>query len=375
MLLTRKIPLEPTPQQRRRLARLAGYARLAYNWVLRHYQRTRKAKAPCPLDQLFGAWTGARTTAYPWSRHFPQSAAKYAVYDAEKAIKAWEKNGNCENEFPKPRGWERRASCRADNGQDSVVFEGKSITLPGIGTIPTRRKLDLAGSICTVTVEREDGCWLACVSVEVKAPERCPGTEIIGVDVGVRKMAACSDGTTYPPPKALRHQWGKIHRYREQLALQAKDSARRRRVGRKLERATCRAADMREGAQHRTADDIVAKARVVVLETLDVLGMMEEDDGRLAGGIAAAAMRLLQRKITYRCKAAGIEVIMAPPGFASSQICSGCGNPKTGKMRLQDEEVYECHGCGLVIDRDVNAAINLKHYGEKHLLRKRRDAA
>ena len=87
-------------------------------------------------------------------------------------------------------------------------------------------------------------------------------------------------------------------------------------------------------------------------------------DGRLAGGIAAAAMRLLQRKITYRCKAAGIEVIMAPPGFASSQICSGCGNRKTGKMRLQDEEIYECHGCGLVIDRDVNAAINLKHYGE-----------
>ena len=373
MVLTRKILLEPTPKQRRRLARLAGYARIAYNWALRHYQRTRDAENPCPLDQLFDAWDQARITAYPWSRHFPQRAAQYAVYDLEKAIKAW-KNGNHENEFPKPRRWERRASFRAGKGADSVVFEGNSITLPGIGPIPTRKKLDLAGSICTVTVEREGGHWFACVSVEVKAPERCPGTEIIGVDVGARKMAACSDGTTYPPPKILRQQWGKIHRYREQLAIQTKDSARRRRVWCKLQRATCRAADMRESAQHRTADDIVAKARVVVLETLDVLGMMEKEDGRLAGRIAAAAMSRMRRKIIYRCEAAGIEVIMTDSRFASSQICSACGDRKTGTMRLQDEEIYECDCCGLVIDRDVNAAINLKRYGEKQL-RKRRNAA
>ena len=169
------------------------------------------------------------------------------MYDLEKAIKTW-KNGNRENEFPKPRRWERRASCRADNGSDSVVFEGKSITLPGIGPIPTRRKLDLAGSIRTVTVEREGGHWFACVFVKAKFPEPSSSTEIIGVDVGVRKIAACSDGTTYPPPNILRHQWGKIRRYREQLAIQTKDSARRRRVRRKLQRATCRAADMREGA-------------------------------------------------------------------------------------------------------------------------------
>ena len=374
MVLTRKILLEPTSKQRRRLARLAGYARLAYNWALRHHRRTRDAGAPCPVGMFLDAWNQARITEYPWSSQLPQSAAQYAIYDLEKAIKALE-GDNCQNEFPKPRRWERRASFRAGKGADSVVFEDNSITLPDIGTIATRKKPGLTGSICTVTIEREDGHWFACVTVEAEALEPSSGTDIIGVDVGVRKMAACSDGTTYPPPEALRHQWGKIHRYREQLAIQTKDSARRRRVGRKLQRATCRAADMREGVQHRAANEIVAKARAVVLETLDVPDMMEEDDGRLAGGIAAAAMRRMQRKIIYRCKAAGVEVITAPPDFASSQICSGCRNRKTGKMRLQDEEMYECHRCGLVIDRDVNAAINLKHYGEEHLLRKRRDAA
>ena len=118
--------------------------------------------------------------------------------------------------------WERRASCRVDNGPDTVAFEGKNVTLPVIGPIPTHRKLGLTGSIRTVTTEREGSHWFACVTVKTEDPEISPGTGIIGVDVGARKIAACSDGTTYPVPKALRHQWGKIHRYREQLAQQTK---------------------------------------------------------------------------------------------------------------------------------------------------------
>ena len=128
---------------------------------------------------------------------------------------------------------------------------------------------------------------------------------------------------------------------------------------------------MREGAQHRAANAIVAGKQAVVLETLDVPDMMEKEDGRLEGVIAAAAMRSMQRKVIYRCEAAGVDVIMAPSSFASSQICSGCGNRKSGKTRLQDEEIYECHHCGLIIDRDENAAINLKHYGEEKLGKRR----
>ena len=333
---TRKIGLDPTSQQRRRLARLAGHARIAYNWTLRHYRHTRDAGSPCPPDQLLTAWNATWPKVYPWFDSFPQSAARYAVYDAEKAIKAWKRRGSRQDEFPKPRRWDRRASCRADMGPDSVVFKDKSITLPGVGTIPTHSELGLTGSIRTVTVERERGRWLACVTVQTQAPASTRGGGIIGVDVGARKIAACSDGTMYLVPKALRRQWGKIHRYREQLGCQTKGSTRYRRTQRRLLRAERRAADMREGAQHRAANGIVAKARAVVLETLDAPDMMEEEGGRLERVIAAAAMRRMQRKIIYRCEALGIEVIMAPRWFASSQICSKCRNRKTGEMRLQE---------------------------------------
>ena len=380
MIRTHKIALDPTPEQRRLFARLGSYARLAYNWALRYYQRTRDAESPCPPRLLSLFWDEARNTAYPWSSQLPRNAAKnagkHAVYALEKAFEAWE-DSNRKNEFPKLRRREERVAFRAGNGPDSVEFEDKGIRLPDIGTILTREDLrpEITGSIRTVTVEREGGRWFACVSVEVKAPKPSPGTEIIGVDVGGRKIAACSDGTTYAAPEALGHQWGKIQRYREQLAHQTKDSARRRRVRHKLERATYRAACIRDDEQHRAAKEIVAKAHTVVLETLGIPVMMEEDGKRLARAIAAAAMSRMQRKIIYRCEAAGVKVIKAHPGFASSQLCSGCGNRKTGMMRLQDEEIYECDCCGLVIDRDVNAAINLKRYGEEHLLRKKSNAA
>ena len=374
MIRTHKIALDPAPRQRCHLVRLAGYARLAYNWSLRHYQQTRDAGSPCHPTLLFLAWDQARLKEYPWSVTFPQSPAKYAVIALQKAIKAWEDSSR-RNQFPKPHPWTRQHRFRADKGPDTATFENKGISLPGIGAIPTREDLGFKGSIRTVTLEREHGRWFACVTVQTKAPASTPGSGVIGVDVGARKMAACSDGTTYPVPKALRHQWGKIRRYRRLLARQARGSGRRRCTWRKLQRAICRAACIREDAQHRAAGKIVAGKRAVVLETLDMADMMEQGGRRLERAISAAAMRRMQHKIIYRCEAAGIEVIMAPRGFASSQICSGCGNRKTGKMRLRDEDIYECQRCGLVIDRDENAAINLKRYGEEELLRRMHDAA
>lgn len=130
---TRKIGLDPTSEQQRRLARLTGHARIAYNWTLRHYRGTRDAGSPCPRHQLLNAWNATCLKVYPWFVSFPQSAAGYAVYDAEKAIRPLKRRGSRQDEFPKPRRWDRRASSRADNGPDSVVFKDKGIPLPGVG--------------------------------------------------------------------------------------------------------------------------------------------------------------------------------------------------------------------------------------------------
>ena len=108
------------------------------------------------------------------------------------------------------------------------------------------------------------------------------------------------------------------------------------------------------------AKEIVAKAREVVMEDLDIVDMMNQSGKRLAGGIARAAMRSLQEKIAYRCEAAKVTLIKAPPDFASTRMCSRCGEPQDMPL---GQRVYECFCCGFVLDRDLNAAINLKQYG------------
>ena len=120
---------------------------------------------------------------------------------------------------------------------------------------------------------------------------------------------------------------------------------------------------MRDAVQHRAAKEIVAKARLVVMESLDVCGMMRRGGRSLAGGIARAALSaLLQQKVAYRCEAAGIGFVKASVDFPSTRRCSRCGGLR--EMALK-QRVYECGRCGLVIDRDVNAALNLKHFGER----------
>ena len=130
---------------------------------------------------------------------------------------------------------------------------------------------------------------------------------------------------------------------------------------RQLEAACYRARCLRDEAQHKAAKEIVAKARVVVMEDLDIVDMMNQSGKRLAGGIARAAMRSLQEKIAYRCEAAKVTLIKVPPDFPSTRKCSRCGEPQDMPLR---QRVYECSRCGFVLDRDLNAAINLKQYGK-----------
>ena len=224
-----------------------------------------------------------------------------------------------------------------------------------------RRSLRPEGRISAVTVTHEDERWWACVAVEMKNPPASLGSDIIGVDVGLGTIAVCSDGTRYEIPEALRSLRREIGCLTRRLARQVEGSRHHGRVQRQLQKARYLARCRREEAQHRAAKEIVAKARMVVVESLDVRDMMNRSGRRLAGGIARAAMGALQRKIACQCKAAGVRFVKAPGDFPSTRRCSRCGEPQDMPL---SKRVYECLCCGLIMDRDDNAALNLQHYGE-----------
>ena len=202
--------------------------------------------------------------------------------------------------------------------------------------------LRLQGSILEVTVKREAGRWFACVTVCMKAPEASTGTETVGVDVGVRMLATCSDETTYENPRARLRYWNKIQRCKERLARQKRGSPQHDRLRRKLEKIYYRVHCLRDDNHHKAAMELVADKAVVAMETLGLLDMLQDKRG--AGALSDAALGSFQNKIIYRCEAERIEVIKAGRWFPSSQLCSACG---------------------VEINRDFNAALNLERYGKE----------
>ena len=359
MIRTHKIALNPAPRHLRLLQRHADSAREAYNWALAHFRETLDAGQSCPVSMLFPFWKDARESLYPHFADLCPSAAQYAVYALGDAIAAWRDSAR-DNEFPKVHSPDHRPAFRADNGKRGVYCEGKRIALPGIGTVRMREPLRLEGKISAVTVAYGAGRWWACVAVDTKAPRQSRGTEVIGVDVGVRRMAVCSDGTRFEVPEALRREWRSIGRYRRQLARQLPGSNRQDRVRRKLEKASYRAKRIRDDAQYKAARAIVAAARLVVMETLDMNDMMEKGSRRLAKGVAAAAMSSMQRKIVDRCDALGVKWIKADPKFPSTRRCSRCDSIQDMSL---GKDIYDCPMCLSVMDRDHNAALNLRRYG------------
>ena len=364
MIRTHKIALNPSPMQLRLLERHAAHARDAYNWALACFNDTLDAGRPYPVGMLFPMWEGARASLHPQSDELCQSAAKYAVMALAKAIAAWQDNAR-DNQFPRFRNPDDKAAFRADKGAGTVRCEGKRIELPSIGSVRMHESLRFEGRVPMVTVTHEAERWWACVAVEMRNPLPCPGDKIIGVDVGLGTIAVCSDGTRYAIPEALKSLRREIGRLTRRLARQVEGSGHHERVRRQLQKARYRARCLRDEAQHRAANEIVAKARMVVMEGLDVPDMMNQSGRCLASGIARAAMRSLQYKIACRCAAAGVRFVNAAPRFPDTRMCSGCGGLQDMPLR---KGVCECLGCGLVLYRDLNAAVNLRQYGEAQSL-------
>ena len=280
---TRKIILTPSTKPLRLLKQHADYRRDAHNWTLRDYKDKCAAEEPHPTSMLLPVWQGERASAYPQSTQLCRSAGQHAVYALENAIKAGEDKTR-HNKAPRFHGQDHKIAFRADKRAVKVQCDKKRIELPNIGKVRMLESLNPEEPISTVTVTYEDERWWACVEVEMKNPPASPGTEIIGVDVGVGTIAVCSDGTRYEIPEALKSLRREIGRLTRRLARQVEGSGHHERVQRQLQKARYLARCWREEAQHKAANEIVAKARMVVVESLDVRDMMNPERQASGGG-------------------------------------------------------------------------------------------
>lgn len=392
-----RFALDPTPRQIRALARHAGAARLAFNWGLAAVQANLAQRAAersygigeddltpalnWSLYSLRKAWNQAKSEVAPWWAQCSKEAFNTGLDQLARALKNWSdsrrglRHGGVVG-FPRFKA--KRAatpSVRFTTGAIRVDTDRRHVILPRLGAIKTHestRKLEsrlAVGSarILSATCRFEKGRWFVAFTVEAMPSPTSPRhpDAVIGVDLGVARLAVLSDGTMIENPKhyaAARRRLA--HASRTVCRRQGPDRSTGQRASNRWRRASAirnkicnKVARQRQDALHKLTTDLVREYGTIVVEDLHIAGML--GNRKLARCISDAGFGEIRRQLTYKTQWNGCRLVVADRWYPSSKTCSGCGTVKP-KLSLA-QRTYSCTTCGLVLDRDHNAAINLEN--------------
>ena len=340
-----KIRLVPNKEQAQMLVKACGCARYAWNWALAEWDKEFKAGNKPNAFALKKQWNAVKPD---WVYESPKDANQYPFEALGKAFSAFFR-GQARHPVFKKKGV---ADCFHVNN-DKFNCDAAWVTLPKIGKVRMREQLRFPGRILGAAISCRAGRWYLAVSVEL--PDIAPGTgrtSTVGVDAGIKDIGVASDGTKCPNPKVLKKYAGKLAHEQKALSRKKKGSNNSLKQMVKLQRVHDRIASVRNDAIHKFTAELAKNHGTAVIETLDIVQMLEGARW-LRILLQDTAMREMHRQLAYK-----MTVVKAPRFYASSKTCSGCGNKKA-ELPLS-ERTYVCDICALRIDRDFNAAVNLK---------------
>jgi IS605 OrfB family transposase len=374
-----RFALDPTPAQRRALASHCGAARVAHNWGLalvktRLDQRRTDpgVQVPWTVPELRREWNRVKDEVAPWWAENSKEAYSSGLDGLARALRNWSdsRGGGRKGRpvgFPQFKKKGRcRDACRFTTGAIKVLADRKHVQLPRIGVLKTHestRKLARGleqgtARVLSATISRTADRWFVSFTVEVERqiPVTNGKTTTIGVDVGIRHLAVLSTGEPpIPNPRALEQSARRLRRLNRGLARRRPASRRRKLARRRLARAHARAANLRRDALHKLTTTLAKEHATVVMEHLNVAGMVR--NRRIARALADTGLAELRRMLAYKTTWYGSRLVVADRFYPSSKTCSACGWVKA-KLTLA-ERTFTCEVCGMRIDRDLNAARNL----------------
>ncbi|MBV8435114.1 MAG: transposase, partial [Candidatus Eremiobacteraeota bacterium] len=369
MILAHRIRIVPTAAQEVTFRKSCGVARFAYNWALAEWQRQYAAGEKPSEIALRKKLNAVKDAEFPWMREVTKNAPQQAIKNLGRAYANWFvalKRGDKRIKPPKFKKRGVHDSFRADNGTDAshpdcIRVDGKRMLLPRIGWIRTREEVRFAGNIKSVVISRRADGWYASVSIE--APDELAAhvlTNTVGVDLGVTALATLDDGTKITAPKPLRRLLQKLKRLAHSFSRRQRGSSNRAKAKTKLALLHRRIADIRSDALHQFTTHLVRNSATIVIEDLNVSGMLA--NRHLSRAVADVAFFELRRQLEYKTSMAGGALIVVDRWYPSSRLCSVCGT-KNESLRLA-ERIWACASCGTTHDRDQNAAGNLARYPE-----------
>jgi putative transposase len=359
MRMTYKYRLKPTKAQRTQLEMTFEICRSVYNSTLavrtNAYEREGETLHYQTTARLLPMWKCLATElkqVHSQVLQNVQTRVELAFQAFFRRVKAGEEPG-----YPRFKGKGQYKSITYPQYGNGVLLKDRTLYLSKIGDVAVVIHRPVGGEIKTVTIQRSVGKWYVCFSCEVEPQPLPPCPEVVGVDLGLKTFAKLSTDDAIPRQRWMKRDAKDIARLQRKKEQYPKGSAERQKAVKALNHAYQRANNRRNDFAHQESRKLVNHFGLIVFEKLDIQDMQTDGNKVINRNIADVAWARFVTYTAYKAESAGRRVIQVNPKGTTQE----CSNPKCRKVVRKDlsVRVHDCPHCGLRIDRDLNAALNV----------------
>ena len=371
MIRGQTVILYPTEKQEQMFRKCLGLARFSYNYLKTiDDNRVKKGLIRLKYKEMAKELVELKqTVGYEWMKELPSDVHKQAALDFAQAKARSKKQVGHQGQtkYKSKKDSEQSFYCEY---RKTKAKKGRKVFISKIGEVKTSRQMPRGVGLHNPRVIKKGNNWYLSFGIEKPEVKKELTDEVIGVDMGLTHLAITSEGKKYDNPNRSKKNRDLEKRKKEYQKKMSRRYDKEKKISEQSKgyyRAKAKHADIcekltniRKDIRHKISRDIVnTRAKIIVLEDLNIKGMMKNK--KLSKAIGEAGWYTLGMYIKYKAEEQGIEVIKADRFYASSRICSCCGEKKKGDFPLSTRE-WECPNCKTKHDRDINAAINLKQY-------------
>ena len=356
MLKAYKYRLYPNKGQQLYFQKTFGCTRFIYNQMLSDRIKSYEENKDLDIKVIKYPTPAQYKKEYEWLKEVDSLALSNAQMNLDKAYKNFFRDKSIG--FPKFKSKKSNHKSYTTNNQGgNIHIKDKRVKLPKVGYIKIKQHREFTGLIKSCTISQTPGGkYFISMLVDTENIQMIPNNSKIGIDLGIKEFAITSNGEIFSNPKHTKKNEKRLTKLQKDLSRKKKGSNNRRKTRLKVAKIHEKIGNQRKDFLHKISNYITNENQVIVIEDLKVSNMIKNH--KLAKSIADVSWFEFRRQLEYKALWKGRAIIVAPSNYASSQLCSNCGNksPQTKDLGCR---TYICEKCGMIMDRDINASKNL----------------